>query len=143
MDIKSATGNDVNILLPAILELRPHLNEDTFREAFATQIREGYQLIYIGDNNMAYAIAGFRTLHFLFSGKTLYIDDLITHSAHRRKGYAGILMDWIINYARDNGYRHLSLDSGIQRKDAHRLYLNKGLEVESLHFGRIVSELLR
>jgi len=143
MEVLSATENDVNILLPALLELRPHLSEVSFRETFAKQISEGYQLIYIGDSKMAYAIAGFRTLHFLFSGKTLYIDDLITHSAHRRKGYAGRLLDWIITYAGKNDYRHLSLDSGIQRKDAHRLYLNKGLEVESLHFGRKVSEIIR
>ena len=71
----------------------------------------------------------------------MYLDDLVTHPDHRGKGYAGQLLDWLKNYARENDYDHFSLDSGFIRKDAHRLYLNKGLEVESLHFGRKVSDL--
>ena len=141
MEIRIAKPDDAEILLPTLLILRPNLNAKTFKEEFITQINEGYQMIFIGDDKTAFAIAGFRTLNFFFSGKTLYIDDLITNPSHTRNGYAGKLLDWIKKYAKDNEYNHLSLDSGFQRKDAYRLYLNKGLEVESLHFGRKVDEL--
>ncbi len=141
MEIQLATPADAAILWPTIVELRPNLNRETFNEVFINQINEGYQVAFIGDEKLAYALAGFRTLNMFFTGKTLYIDDLVTNSAHLKRGYAGQLLDWIKDYAKENNYNHLSLDSGFQRKDAYRLYLNKGLEVASLHFGRRVNEL--
>ena len=141
MEIRIATPDDIGILTPALLELRPNLNPATLKENFINLLAEGYQLIFIGDDKLAFAIAGFRTLNFFYSGKTLYIDDLLTHPDHLKNGYAGQLLDWIKDYARKENYDHISLDSGFQRKDAYRLYLNKGLEVESLHFGRKVNEL--
>ena len=141
MEVQIATEADIPKLIPALTELRPHRSAEYFMEMIPVQFREGFQLIYVGDNEMAFAVLGFRTINFLFSGKTLYIDDLVTHSAHKRNGYGGMLMNWIKQYAKENGYDHLSLDSGFQRKDAHRLYLNTGLEITSFHFSKPVAEL--
>ncbi|EZH75453.1 hypothetical protein ATO12_01350 [Aquimarina atlantica] len=138
MEIRIAQLKDIEVLIPTLLELRPNLDLTTLKQKFINQLEEGYQIVFIGNDKLAFAIAGFRTLNFFFSGKTLYIDDLITNSNHKRNGYAGQLLDWIKDYAKENKYDHVSLDSGFQRKDAYRLYLNKGFEVESLHFGRKV-----
>ena len=124
-----------------MIELRPHRSIDELRNMMIAQVNDGFQLVFVGDEQLAYAVAGFRTLDFLFSGKTLYVDDLVTHSQHRKKGYAGMLMKWMIQYAKDNGYDHFSLDSGHQRKDAHRLYLNHGLDITAHHFGKDVKDL--
>ena len=140
-EIKVATTYDVDKLIPTLMELRPHRSVDELRQMIISQMKDGFQIVYIGDEDMAYAVAGFRNLDFLFSGKTLYVDDLVTHSMHRRNGYAGMLMKWMINYAKENGYDHFSLDSGHQRKDAHRLYLNHGLDITAHHFGKDVKDL--
>ena len=141
MEIKLATEADIAKLIPTMQELRPHRSEEELRKMIAAQMKDGFQVVYVGDDTMAYAVGGFRTLDFLFSGKTLYVDDLVTHSAHRKKGYAGMLMKWMIAYAKDNGYDHFSLDSGHHRKDAHRLYLNHGLDITAHHFGKDVKDL--
>jgi GNAT superfamily N-acetyltransferase len=140
-EIKIATLEDLDKIIPTMMELRPHRSVDELRNMMIGQLNDGFQLIYVGDEQLAYAVAGFRTLDFLFSGKTLYVDDLVTHSKHRKKGYAGMLMKWMIQYAKDNGYDHFSLDSGHQRKDAHRLYLNHGLDITAHHFGKDVKDL--
>ena len=141
MIIQKADPSHLDLLIPALLELRPHRTADELKKMLVKQFNEGYEVIFIGDDTMAHAVAGYRTIHFLYSGKTLYIDDLVTHSAHHRKGYAGALLDWLKDFVKENGYDHLSLDSGFHRKDAYRLYLNKGLEVSSLHFGKNVRSL--
>jgi GNAT superfamily N-acetyltransferase len=141
MEIRIAQLKDIEVLIPTLLELRPNLNRITVKQKLINQLDEGYQIVFIGNDKLAFAIAGFRTLNFFFSGKTLYIDDLVTNSNHKRNGYAGLLLDWIKDYVKENKYDHVSLDSGFQRKDAYRLYLNKGFEVESLHFGRKVKDL--
>lgn len=139
--IKLATDQDVDKLIPVMIELRPHRSPAELREMILTQMKNGYLVVYVGDETQAFAVGGFRTIDFLFSGKTLYVDDLVTHSNHRKKGYAGMLMKWMIQYAKENKYDHFSLDSGHQRKDAHRLYLNHGLDITAHHFGKDVKDL--
>lgn len=138
--IKLATKSDIYKILPALLELRPHRNETELRELLQDAFSEGYQVIYIGDDDVAYAVLGFRILHFTFSGKALRVDDLATFSNHRKKGYASKLFIWIKEYAKEQNCDHIALDSGFSRHDAHRFYLNQGLFIESLHFGRKISE---
>ena len=140
--VKQATIAEIALLLPALLELRTNRTADELMNLLEIQFKTGeYQVYYIGDEKIAYAVAGVRTLNLLHSGKTLYIDDLVTHSAHRKLGYGGQLIAFIKQLVKDNNYDHLSLDSGFQRKEAYRLYLNTGFEVASLHFGRNVNEL--
>ena len=140
--VKQATIADIALLLPALLELRTNRTADELMNLLEIQFKTGeYQVYYIGDEKIAYAVVGVRTLNLLHSGKTLYIDDLVTHSAHRKLGYGGQLIAFIKQLVKDNNYDHLSLDSGFQRKEAYRLYLNSGFEVASLHFGRNVNEL--
>lgn len=134
-NISLVTENDIAKIADTYLVLRPHLNEKDLFANFDLLGREGYKMIYIGDESLAYAVLGFREMNIFFSGKTLYIDDLITHPDHRRMGYAGQLIDWVIAYARKHMFDHVSLDSGFSRKEAHRLYLNKRFQLESFHFG--------
>lgn len=141
MDIKIATTQDIDKLIPVFIELRPHRAPEELRAMLTDQMNKGFQIVYAGDETQAFAVAGFRTLDMLFSGKTLYVDDLVTHSMHRKKGYAGMLMKWMIQYAKENGYDHFSLDSGHHRKDAHRLYVNHGLDITAHHFGKDVKDL--
>ena len=140
--VKQASLSDIAILIPALLELRTNRTEAELYNLLKIQLSSGeYQVYYIGNSTMAFAVAGVRTLNFLHSGKTLYIDDLITHSSYRNQGFGSQLLDFIKQFVKENNYEHLSLDSCFQRKEAYRLYLNAGFEVASLHFGRNVNEL--
>jgi GNAT superfamily N-acetyltransferase len=141
MDIKIAEIPDIHKLLPALLELRPHRSEDEIKKMLPQLFEQNYKIAYIGNNEIAFSILGFRITSFLFSGKTLIVDDLCTLSAYKKQGYSGKLFSWIKQHAKKLECEHICLNSGFQRKDAHRFYLNQGLFVESLHFGRKVAEL--
>ncbi|MDZ4710626.1 MAG: GNAT family N-acetyltransferase [Saprospiraceae bacterium] len=137
--IQEAGVQDISKLIPVLKVLRPHLSDHDLFQLVPLLFEEGYRLIYMGDEENAYSAAGFRTMNFLFSGKTLYIDDLVTLPEHHKKGYASSLLNWLKTYAMENQYDHFSLDSGFQRKDAHRLYLSSGLEMEGFHIGKKLS----
>lgn len=116
-------------------QLRPHLTSDqAFVEQVQRQIEEGYHLAYIQDGGQVKALAGFRFLEFLAWGKVLYIDDLISDAAIRRNGYGSTLLKWVINEAKKTKCDQVHLDSGPQRHDAHRLYLNHGFKIIGHHF---------
>lgn len=140
-DIKLATKKDIDKILPAFKELRPHRTEEELRQLFLMAFQEGYKVAYIGTDQLAFSVLGFRIQTCIFSGKTLTIDDLATLSSEKNKGHAGRLFQWVKEYAKKENCEHLNLDSGFHRRDAYKFYLNQGLYVESLHFGRKVAEL--
>lgn len=119
---------------PVMSQLRPHLAEDVFLEQVKRQIEQGYHLAYLPDEKSVKCVAGYRYLEFLAWGKVLYIDDLITDQAARGNGYAGKMLTWLIEQAKTSGCHQLHLDSGPQRHDAHRLYLNHRLKLSCHHF---------
>ncbi|MFD2573547.1 GNAT family N-acetyltransferase [Spirosoma soli] len=132
------TDQEIRQCLPALLLLRPHLTAD---EAFSRirfqQEHERFVLAFINDGGeRAPAVIGYRTMHLLYSGKTLYIDDLSTIAEARGKGYASALLDFVVDEARKGSYQCVSLDSGQNpaRYDAHRLYLSKRFNITSHHF---------
>jgi GNAT superfamily N-acetyltransferase len=72
-------------------------------------------------------VAGFRTGHNLAWGHYLYVDDLSTRPDARRRGHGRALLE----EAKRLGCDQFHLDSGVglDRADAHRLYLNAGLVI--------------
>jgi GNAT superfamily N-acetyltransferase len=136
--IKQATTiADIEKCTAAIIALRPHLLVADLPDMLMQMFTEGYQLLYYEttDGNTA-AIIGYRYLQYLYNGKHFYIDDLSTLPEYRGKGYAGMLLDHVIELAKEQGYNCVTLDSGYMRNDAHRLYLNKGFVLACHHFSK-------
>lgn len=128
------TEADIQKCWPVMNLLRPHLEEEKFVPLVKEMLAEGYELAFIEENGIAAAAIGYRYQQKLFDGKQIYVDDLTTLEAHRGKGYAGQLLDFVFDLARQRGYACVTLDSGPARHDAHRLYLNKGFVISSTHF---------
>ncbi|MGJ0535114.1 MAG: GNAT family N-acetyltransferase [Methylocystis sp.] len=141
MDIRiAATEAEIKACYPAIHELRPHLAEDDFVAQVQRQMqRHGYVLVYMAVQDRVVAAAGYRVAELLAWGKTFYLDDLVTLGSARQHGYGGKLLDWLIEKARELGCQQFHLDSGVQRHDAHRLYLNRKLQITSHHFAKVLS----
>ncbi|MCH6257595.1 GNAT family N-acetyltransferase [Puniceicoccaceae bacterium K14] len=119
--------------------LRPHLDPAAFTEKVKRQQGDGYQLAcVVNDAGDVSAIAGYRIHETMAWGKILYLDDLATSPEKLRKGYAGALLDWLHDEAIAAQCDQMHLDSGYNRNDAHRLYLNKGYQLVSHHFAKIV-----
>ncbi|AQG80899.1 GNAT family N-acetyltransferase [Spirosoma montaniterrae] len=135
------SDDDIRQCLPAMLALRANLtSEQAFEQIRLQQQTDGYILAFVelqhADEPAVPAVVGYRYLNFLFSGKTIYIDDLSTLPEGRGKGYATALLDFVIDQAKQSGCLSVSLDSGQNpaRYAAHRLYLSKGFNITSHHF---------
>lgn len=125
-------------------ELRPHVGDEAefVRRVDEVQRAEGYRLVAVFEDGAddAVAAAGFRLRNMLAWGRVLYVDDLSTLPTARRRGYGRALLDWLAEEARRLDCGELHLDSGVgpTRADAHRLYLNAGLQITSHHFARVL-----
>lgn len=120
---------------PVMRELRTHIATlEEFMERVARQQTQGYRLAFIEADGEIRAVAGYRFIDNLFSGRVLYVDDLVTRERDRSAGFGGVLFDWLVAQAREHNCDTMELDSGVQRFGAHRFYLNKRMEIESHHF---------
>ncbi|QNK64386.1 GNAT family N-acetyltransferase [Pedobacter sp. PAMC26386] len=131
--------DDLSKLWNVLSAFRTNLVIDTYQQELSEMIEDGFHLIYISDNKVIAGFAGYRYVHKLFTGKTIYIDDLFTLPQYRGKGYAAALLDYIHKEAEATGMNKVELDSGPTRNDAHRLYLNNRYIISSMHFSRPVS----
>jgi GNAT superfamily N-acetyltransferase len=126
----------------AMVELRPNIGpESVFAEHVDNDLRpEGYRLVgvFVEGDVDAVAVAGFRIVHYLAWGHSMYCDDLGTRFDHRRQGHAGKLLDWMVDEAKRLHLDEFHLDSGLgaDRADAHRLYFNKRMRISAFHFSR-------
>ncbi len=107
---------------------------EEFVDRIQTQQVEGYQLAFLEEEGIIVAVAGFRLQTLLWSGRTLYVDDLITDAARRSQGHGGTLLTWLIALAREAGCTTVMLDSGTHRHEAHAFYFRHGLRISDFHF---------
>jgi len=128
------SDGDIERCFPVMVQLRPHLEAAAFVETVRRQIAAGFALAILEHEGRVRAVAGFRVIENLFGGRILYVDDLVTDAAARSQGYGKALFDWLTARARAEGCRHLELDSGVQRFDAHRFYLVNRMHIASYHF---------
>lgn len=131
------TAREIQKCHAVMRELRPKFER---ARDFVAQVRrqqkQGYQIAFVEDDGKVRAVAGYRYLESLFSGKFLYVDDLVTGEKDRSRGFGGDLLDWLFDEAAAHGCGRLELDSGVQRADAHGFYFSKRMAITSFHFGR-------
>jgi GNAT superfamily N-acetyltransferase len=129
---------DLRRCFAVMRQLRPHHdNEANFlAQARRQMAQERWRLAYVEDEDDVVAAAGFRLLECLATGKTLYVDDLVTREDRRSKGHGETLMRWLEETARKAGCQTFSLDSGTQRTGAHRFYFRMGMVIPSFHFAK-------
>ena len=141
--IRELPPAETGLAFAAMQALRTDLtDEPAFVKQVEVQRPEGYRLLaaFEDDETSAAAVAGFRTCHSLAWGHYLYVDDLSTLPNARRHGHGRALLEWLIEEAKRLNCNQLHLDSGVglNRTDAHRLYLNTGLVIAAHHFARYV-----
>lgn len=131
----ATTDAEIRDCYDVMSELRTHIQPDDFLPRVRRQM-EGfdYHLAYLKDEGEVKAVAGIRISEWLHGGKYVEIDDLVSKSGERSKGYGGKLFDWIIDFAKAENCNHVRLLSGVQRFDAHRFYLAKRMNIEAHYF---------
>ena len=139
LKIGIAESNDeITACYGVMSQLRPHVAEADFLPRVREQARAGYRLAYVENAGRPVAVAGFRVSENLAWGRFLYVDDLVTGADHRSQGYGAALLSWLKEHAVGQGCAQLHLDSGLQRKDAHRFYEREGVCSTGYHFAQVL-----
>ncbi|ALC87841.1 acetyltransferase [Bacillus sp. FJAT-22090] len=106
-------------------QLRTELTEDTYLELLQEMKKDGYTLYALYENNKIVSLAGFSWRTNFYNKRHIFIYDLVTDYQHRSFGYGEKLLNYLHNWAKENGAEYVALESGIQRNNAHRFYEEK------------------
>lgn len=124
--------------LAVLQQLRPHLDAARWEQVRTDPVGQQPRFTVVTSDGLVGAVAGWRLLAQTTSGRTLYVDDLVTDAAVRSRGHGALLLAYLRGKAEELGASVLSLDSGVQRHDAHRFYLRDRMSITSHHFTRNV-----
>jgi len=130
----ATTDAEIGACYPVMKELRPHLKEEDFLSRVRNLENSGYRLAFVQHPEGVVAVAGFWIRENLAWGRFMYLDDLVTLASHRSQGIGSRFLAWLRNYTKQAGCHQLHLDSGTQRKDAHRFYEREGVALFGYHF---------
>lgn len=131
---KAITDEEILSCHPVLAQLRPHVDAAALVPAVRRMEKEGYALAYLADGGGVRAVAGYRIIEMLRTGRMLEIDDLVTSSETRSHGYGRLLFEWVVEEGRQNGCSHVELDSAVHREHAHRFYFRQRMHVLGFHF---------
>ncbi|MFD9793875.1 GNAT family N-acetyltransferase [Streptomyces sp. NPDC059070] len=124
-------------LLPVLLELRPHLTEELFREIYEEGHPQGLRFsAAYGPDGVCVGAAGWRIVATTVAVRKLYVDDLVTTAAARSQGVGHALLAHVEEIARAAGCTSLNLDSGTHRTEAHRFYFRERMAVTAFNFDK-------
>lgn len=75
------------------------------------------------------------TVYSIWSrGKSLIVDDLYIALDYRRSGIGKKMMEYLIEFAKNNGYRRVQLHAELDNEKAHGLYRKLGFSEEGILF---------
>ncbi|MBB6444795.1 GNAT superfamily N-acetyltransferase [Bacillus benzoevorans] len=111
---------------PIMRQLRPHLTLSAYLEFVReAQEKEHYRILALYDQNELAAVIGFMSMTTLYYGRFIWVCDLVTDAGKRSQGYGEKLLQYVEEWAKENGYTCVALSSGLHRADAHRFYETK------------------
>jgi GNAT superfamily N-acetyltransferase len=135
IDIEPGDARLTKDLLPVLNELRPHLSEEDYLAVYDEGHPQGLRFTAAyAEAGECVGVAGWRTVANTNRRRMLYVDDLVTASASRSTGVGRALLGYLEVRARELGCTALHLDSGTQRRDAHRFYMRERLTIMAFHF---------
>jgi GNAT superfamily N-acetyltransferase len=118
---------------PVHRQLRTRLPGDypgKMRRVFAG----GGRMIVVTHGEDVHGLAVWRIHENTFAGVHMYVDDLVSDDSQRSRGIGRTLMQWLEERARARDCTNLVLDSGTQRRRAHRFYFREGMYITSFNF---------
>lgn len=116
-------------------QLRPNVDRD-YPGYLERMFEEGARLTQLVDQGEVQALAVWRVFHTTYCGRRLEIEDLVTSSAHRSKGYGATLLHWLEGRGRALSCTLATLNSATHRADAHRFYFRTRYRIIGFHFSK-------
>jgi GNAT superfamily N-acetyltransferase len=135
------SDGEIAACFPILRQLRPHLaNAEELVTRVARQRAAGYRILAAWRDGAPVGVAGYRIEENLIHGRFVYVDDLVTAEAERRRGIGARLLDAVAAEGGRLGCRRLVLDTALDNVLAHRFYYRERMLARALRFSRDIAD---
>ena len=110
---------------PILVQLRDHLDRDSYLDLLEEMRDEGYRLFARYVDGEPVAVAGVKIATNFYLGRHAYVYDLVTDEDERSTGHGERLLEFVHEWAAENDCKAVELESGQWRTDAHRFYTER------------------
>jgi GNAT superfamily N-acetyltransferase len=114
-------------------QLRPQLAPDYVGKMLAV-FASGAEMCVVARDERVIGIAVFRYFENTHVGHKFYVDDLVTDENSRSGGVGHAMLTFLEQIAKQRGCAGMELDSGTQRRRAHKFYFREGFVIPSFSF---------
>jgi len=134
MDIIKLDKQDYDKILPLALALNPELDPDTL----AQRLLDTSNYLCFGgyvDGELV-AVCGAWVTVRLYSGKQIELDNGIVKPTLRSQGFGMAFLEFLQNWAVDNGCVTIELNSYVTNALGHKFFFGNGFKIIGYHFQR-------
>lgn len=114
--------------------LEPELSAELISERSASMRTEGWLCIGVFDGAEMLGLAGYSLRTHLFSGRVMYVENVVLVPTARGKGIGEQLMTWLEQKAVTLSCRMLTLDAYARNLGARTFYQRLGYDPRGVHF---------
>ncbi|MDD2749292.1 MULTISPECIES: GNAT family N-acetyltransferase [Acidithiobacillus] len=97
-------------------------------------VEQGYQCVAAFSDDDCVGVAGIWLGTRFWCGRYLDVDNVVVDPAYRGSGIGRQLMDWVEQYARQQGCKIMVLDAYVTNHSARRFYERMDYQVLGHHF---------
>lgn len=133
-EIKFIAKEHIFSILPLLKELNHFTDEAILKKRLLEMTSQQYKCVGLYVNEELVGICGLWFLTRHYCGKTIEPDHVIIAKEFRSKGLGKILFNWLDDYARENGYEAMELNTYIENIKSHQFYENQGFKKLGFHF---------
>lgn len=133
-DVKLIPAEQLDSTLPLLKLLDDKLADDVLQQRLDDMKQSNYLCAGVYHGDALVGISGLWILHKYYVGKHIEPDNVIVHPEHRGNGAGELLMDWIHNYAREQGCVASELNCYVSNSKGVAFWVKQGYRILGFHF---------
>ena len=137
---KKLNSNHFNEMLTLVKQLNPNKDIAILKQRLEHMLKsEAYQCFGVFKGATLIGLLGCWTFTKLYSGKQLELDNVIIDEKFQSKGYGKLFIDFIENWAKNNDYEALGLNTYVENARSHKFYFNQGFKILGFNFQKTLT----
>ena len=134
MQIRELDLKELENIYSVVSQLRVDLSYEEFENLIYDMRYMEYKMIGIMQKDLLLCYAGVAIQTNLYHKRHLYIFDLVTDEKYRTQGYAKMMLEYLVDYAKMGMCENIVLSSGLAKEDVHSFYEKNGFSKKSFVF---------
>ncbi|KAG0193151.1 hypothetical protein DFQ28_006157 [Apophysomyces sp. BC1034] len=124
--IKLLPDTELETIIPLLQILNPGLSDSLLRERLGEMSHQGYKCVGVYDEGRLVGCSGLWITTRYYVARFIELENVVLHPAYRHRGLGEQLLDWIWDYARQQGCVASELNCYVANGPGQKFWMNRG-----------------